>query len=299
MPVINVAGQPGELKNLMSNEYGLVNIPPEAIPPDFGVQPQTWAAGDFRKTDNWAQLLLQLRDVPFPDPTTDLGKSLIFRPNVSSDYPESKSIFTVEWDIPENAKHADTADEADKLTTPRNFSISGIADSDPVPFDGTANVNLVIPQLKYPLGITFQGMIQEVSLSYDASMSQYFNIAITLDNPKDGKVYGIQNNNYVDITSSLVPPNVVVDGSNPLPPVNDIPTNSFIEYRIATPLTLNLTTANTATLFHIYAQAEAIEFTGDVIAQASGGLIVPHGGLATVKKLSTGEYLIFGDTATS
>lgn len=287
MPVIKVAGQPGELKNLMSTEYGLTNIPPEAIPPNFGTAPQTWGEGDFRKSDNWAQLLLQLKDVPFPNPTSDLGKSLIFRPRVSEGSPDSKTLFSVTWDLP------------GQLKTPRNFSISGIADSDPVPFDGTADVNLVIPQLKYPLGITFQGMVQEVSLNYDASMSQYFNIGLYLDNPKDGKVYGIQNNGYVDITSSLVPPNVVVDGSNPLPPVNDIPTNSFIEYRIATPLVLNLTIANTATLFHIYAQAEAIEFTGDVVAQASGGLVIPHGGLATVKKLSTGEYLIFGDTATS
>lgn len=81
------------------------------------------------------------------------------------------------------------------------------------------------------------------------------------------------------------------------PTISDIQNGAFIEYNGNVPITVNLLESDEVTEFTVYARGEAVEFSGDVVASASGFLIIPHGGIATAKKFSTGHYLIVGDTA--
>lgn len=63
-------------------------------------------------------------------------------------------------------------------------------------------------------------------------------------------------------------------------------------------VSLAMTTGMTVQEFTIYTTTNPVTFTGAAVATASGGLIIPGGAVASVKKLPTGNYLIFGDTAT-
>jgi len=61
---------------------------------------------------------------------------------------------------------------------------------------------------------------------------------------------------------------------------------------------LAMTTGLGVQEFTIYTTTNAVTLTGAVVATGSGGLIIPGGCVASVKKLPTGNYLIFGDTST-
>lgn len=61
---------------------------------------------------------------------------------------------------------------------------------------------------------------------------------------------------------------------------------------------LAMTTGLTVQEFSIYTTTNAVTLTGAVVATGSGGTIIPGGCVASVKKLPTGNYLIFGDTST-
>jgi len=63
-------------------------------------------------------------------------------------------------------------------------------------------------------------------------------------------------------------------------------------------VSLNMTTGMAVQEFTIYTTTNAVTFTGAAVASASGGLIIPGGAVASVKKLPNGTYLVFGDTAT-
>lgn len=63
-------------------------------------------------------------------------------------------------------------------------------------------------------------------------------------------------------------------------------------------VSLAMTTGLTVQEFTIYTTTNAVTFTGAVNASGSGGTIIPGGCVASAKKLPTGNYLIFGDTAT-
>lgn len=63
-------------------------------------------------------------------------------------------------------------------------------------------------------------------------------------------------------------------------------------------VSLVMTTGMTVQEFTVYTTTNAVTFSGAVVASASGGLIIPGGAVASIKKLPTGNYLIFGDTAT-
>lgn len=271
MPVQKVPNEWGDMKNLMPADFGTSDIPPVPVPPNFGL-----ADPNDPKAYNWQQWLIDLKDVPKPIFPADVGKSLIFRPNIDA---SNESAYSVKWEIPERSI------TSDRWTTARDFSISGmVRTSSSIPVDGSQDVNFTVettqPQNAKIYGVLDQTYVRTVPLE-----------------PQDGLVYARVNDTWVDITSALIPPNIPIESPGTFPPVDDISNNAFIEYRIATPLTINLTIANIPKLFTIYAQAEAVEFTGDVIALNDGSLVLPHGAVATVKKLSTGEYLVIGNTA--
>lgn len=117
---------PRDLMALKSPEWKTVDIPDTQPAFDPGLPNIPFDIK--RKQDIWEQLILQLKDVPWPDFDNDVGKSLIFNPFIDSegDYK------TFQYGLPQ------------KLGIARNFSISGDGIADPVPFDGSADVDLVI-----------------------------------------------------------------------------------------------------------------------------------------------------------
>lgn len=74
--------------------------------------------------------------------------------------------------------------------------------------------------------------------------------------------------------------------------------NGVFYYYTGATTSLAMTTGMTVQEFSIYTVTNPVTLTGAVVATGSGGTIIPGGCIASVKKLPTGNYLIFGDTST-
>lgn len=62
--------------------------------------------------------------------------------------------------------------------------------------------------------------------------------------------------------------------------------------------TVNLLTTLTFQEVSIFTTTNAITFTGDIVTTGSGGPILPGGCIMSIKKLSAGNYLLYGDMTT-
>lgn len=168
MPVQKVPNEWGDMLNLKPAAFGTSDIPPDPVPPNFGLPDP-----NDPKAYVWQQWLIDLKDVRLPVLETDIGKSLVFRPSQNSD---ESTLYTTAWEIPANSA------TADRLTNPRNFSISGDGAASAVSFDGTNDVELVLDNLqaakwKNARTISFVGTDATGSVSLDGSA----NVSVTLD----------------------------------------------------------------------------------------------------------------------
>lgn len=79
------------------------------------------------------------------------------------------------------------------------------------------------------------------------------------------------------------------------------PTNfedgAFYEYSGPT-TSVNLLIAQTFQEVTIYTTTNAVTFTGNIATTGSGGPILPGGCIMSIKKLSAGNYLLYGDMTT-
>lgn len=172
MPVQKVPNSWGELKNLEPAAYGTSDIPDTPVPFDPGIPERQFVPGDWGKWDTWQQMLLQLKDVPFPALPADIGKSIVLRPTF-----DESSGYSVSWEIPANSE------TADRLTNPRSFSITGDGTASPVAFDGTANVVLNITNAQAakwtnPRTVTFTGAGVTGSFALDGSANVSAELAV-------------------------------------------------------------------------------------------------------------------------
>lgn len=132
------------------------------VPVNYGTS--SIPSEDTGKSDLWQQYLRQLKDIPFSKWWQNAGKSLIVR----RDGQPSPEGWIIELAFPP------------QLETAREFLISGDGTANPVEFNGTAGVDLVLSDvaatsLKNPRDFSIEGAIVSEAVTFDATGNIVFN----------------------------------------------------------------------------------------------------------------------------